>query len=183
MCDELDARQDQLQEKYRKARTRQQRLIEQAARECAAEARRRTAVSQRAAAAREILPVSGTALRKRKRDDTEELLRETKSQLCNLQERGEPPKPSGSMPRRMSKRGPWKDRKRAYDKYHLQIRKLTRQRDALQQELDRIGMSRAMFRHNVDQYLPPPRGARAIVPTTVHAGAAARVYDDASGRI
>ena len=176
VCDELDARQCQLQEKYRKARTRQQRLIEQASRECAAEARRRTAVSQRAAAAREILPVSGTAMRKRKRDDTEELLRETKKQICNLQERGEPPKPSGSMPRRMSKRGPWKDRKRAYDRYQQQLRKLTQQRDALRKELDRIGMSRATFRHMVDQYLPPPPGARAIVPTRVPLTGASKPY-------
>jgi hypothetical protein len=167
VCDELDARQGELQDNYRKVRIRQQRLIEQSVREHAAEIRKRTAKSQLAAAAREFVPVSGTALRKRKRDDTQELLRETKKQLCNLRERGVPPKPSGSMPRRMSKRGPWKDRKRAYDRYQQQLHKLTQQRDALRKELDRIGMSRAMFRHKVDQYLPPPPGARAIVPTRV----------------
>ena len=165
VCDELEAQQPALEETYRRRRIRQQRLIEQAVREHAAEKRKMTAVSRRAAAqAQSIIPVSGTETRKRTRDEVEQQLRDTEAEQRKLRERGAPEKPAGVKPRRLSQRGPWNDRMRAYKRHAQRVDELSQRRDALQQQLDKIGMSRAMLRQEVDNYLPPPAGAHAIVP-------------------
>jgi hypothetical protein len=49
------------------------------------------------------------------------------------------------------------------EKYCHRVDVLKQRRNTLQWDLDNIGMSRAMFHQQVDNYLPPPRGAHAIV--------------------
>eukprot|EP01043_Picozoa_sp_COSAG02_P076369 COSAG02_NODE_16187_length_1106_cov_0.964250_1_plen_172_part_10 len=118
VCDELEARQPELQEQYKRRRIRQQRAIEQMVREKAAQRRKKTAVSHRAAAAVQgPVAVSGTETLKRKRDEAEQALRDTEAELRKLHERGAPEQPAGRQPKRRSRRGPWRDQMRAYRKH------------------------------------------------------------------
>ena len=163
VCNELETQQPGLEKEYKRRRIQQQRLIEQTVRESAAAKRQKTAIAQRAAAAQPHYSVRDTAMRKQTRDECEQQLRDTKKQLRTLQERGAPEKPVGPEPKRLSRRGPWKDKMRAYKEYCRRVDVLKQRCVTLQRDLNNIGMSRAMFHQQVDNYLPPPRGAHAIV--------------------
>ena len=166
VCKELEQREDELREQYKQKRIRQQQAVEQMVRERAADRRKTSVVSRRAAAAREIIPVSGTQHRKRLRDDTSDELREVEANLKKLRGRGAPKKPAGAKPTRTSRLGPWKTRMRAHEKHVRQVAELQGEREKLRKELGEIGMSRVMFTQEMDHRMPPPPGAHAIVPSS-----------------
>ena len=53
---------------------------------------------------------------------------------------------------------------RAYRKHQQRVSELEQQQEMLRKSLSQIGMSQVRFRQEVDNYLPPPAGAHAVVP-------------------
>ena len=173
---ELDRRKGELQETIKRRRIQRQRALEQLVREKAAERRAATVKTQRAAA-QDHAPIYGRQMtRKRERDEAERALCDTEKKLRTLRERGAPQKPAGPEPTRLSKRGPWSDQMRAHEKHMQRVTKLQQERERLQQHLNKIGMSPAMLRQQVDAHLPPPPNAHAIVPSIGRMTGASKPY-------
>lgn len=161
VCDELEKRYEELTEQRRRRRIEEQRSIEQAVRERAAELSQQTVVSQRSNAPVQsdgqppVVAVPGTASRLRERDDVETELRNIAHKLRLLHERGAPDRPEGAVPMDLALRRVWKDQRRAYDKHHYKVENLKKRKRNLERKLRTIGISKARFHKMVNARLPP----------------------------
>jgi hypothetical protein len=160
VCDELEERYEELVEQRRRRRIKEQRSIEQAGRERAAELSQQTVMARRSNAQvhsdgnPRVVAVPGFASRLRERDEVETKLRDIAHQLRLLHERGAPGIPEGPVPMDLVLRSAWKDQLRAHDKHRCKVEKLTTTQHTLKRKLRLIGISKARFRQMVNARLP-----------------------------
>ena len=167
VLDELERRTPEFEEKYKLESIRRQRQLEQAVRERAADRRVATAKAKASKSVRPVIKPSGSQLRKRRRDETEQAVHRTEASLKKLRESDAPAKPIGAKPGRKSRElGPWNDKMRAHTKHTQTVAMLEQRKKELQTDLDTIGMSRGELMAKVDRRLPPNRHWHAIVPSS-----------------
>lgn len=167
VCDELEARQPEFEEHYRRRRIQRQRALEQMVRERAAEKCKKRAVANRAsasAAAARSESTSVTERRLQERSTALATLEQLDGELRTLRERGAPAAPRGPRPKRGPGVAAWNDQQRAHEKHTRHVQQLRRKQTGLRRSVDEIGMSSAMLLEAVEAYLPPRRRPTAAAP-------------------